>query len=77
VKAIYKGNSTGIEYYRYNNLFNIWHGKIYGAGGEIEEEHMRKYVQEQPGDTRMLVAALTFRFKFCEKREFDFKRLNR
>jgi hypothetical protein len=25
--------------------------------------------------TKMLVAALKFRFNFCEKRDFDFKRL--
>jgi hypothetical protein len=75
VKAIYKGSATEGEYTRYNNLFHVWHNEIAGAGSEIEEDEVRKYIQLQAGDTRMLVAALKFRFNFCEKRDFDFKKL--
>jgi len=37
VKNIYKGNSTGREYQRYNNNFIDWHIKEYGKHVQITE----------------------------------------
>ncbi len=45
---------------------------------EITEENVRKFVQQHSGagkDTRMMIAAFKFRFNYCEKKDFDFKRL--
>jgi integrase len=42
------------------------------------EQDVRHYIQEYSGagkSTKMLVAALKFRFNYCEKRGFDFSRL--
>jgi hypothetical protein len=46
IKAIYKGNATGKEYLRYNNLFIDWHKENFGVKAVIEEENVRRYVQE-------------------------------
>jgi hypothetical protein len=43
-RRIYEGNSTGKEYIRYNNNFIVWHNADSGAGSEILEEQVRKYI---------------------------------
>jgi hypothetical protein len=76
VKALYHGNATGIEYTRYGNNFIKWHKEKYGGMRELEE-HIREYIGLQEGDTKVLVAALKFRFNYCEKRDIDFTRLRK
>lgn len=52
--------------------------EYHGVGTQIEEEHVRRFVQEHSNEgksTGVMVAALRFRFNTCEKRGFDFKRL--
>jgi hypothetical protein len=75
-EKIYHGNATGKEYTRYNNNFITWHKERYGGKRELEE-HIREYVGLQAGDTKVLVAALKFRFTYCEKRDIDFSRLRK
>jgi hypothetical protein len=77
VEAIYKGNPTGIEYTRYNNAFIKWFTIKYGKK-EVTEQEVRQHIQEHSNagkSTKMMVAALKFRFNYCEKRSFDFSRL--
>jgi hypothetical protein len=44
----------------------------------VEEDNVREFVQEYTNkgqNTMVLVAALKFRFNYCEKRDFSFKKL--
>jgi len=76
--AIHGKTSTGNEYTRYNNLLQVWHNREYGKNVEITETAVRKYVQQQSlagKSTQVLVAALRFRFMYCEQRSFDLSKL--
>ena len=75
--GIYRGNATGKEYARYNNSFIEWHAIKYGKKTAAESS-VREFIQEHAAagkSTKMMVAALKFRFNYCEKRGFDFSRL--
>lgn len=77
VEAIYGGNATGREYARYNETFISWFSTKYGKAS-VTERAVREHIQEaskQGKSTKMMVAALKFRFNFCEGKSFDFRRL--
>ncbi|CDW82327.1 integrase family protein [Stylonychia lemnae] len=77
IEAMYKNTSTGSEYMRYNKQFQKWFVKNYGKT-KILERHAREYVSifiEEGKSTQTLIAALKFRFNYCERLGFNFKGL--
>ena len=77
---MYKDTATEPEYMRYNKKFQDWFNKEYGSKTKIEEDHVRDFVSEyvKAGqDSNIVIAALSFRFNFCEKRRFNFKGLRK
>jgi len=64
----------------YNMKFQEWFNGKYNKKKPIEECHAREFVGtyiNQGKATKILISALKFRFKECEKKRFSFKGLNK
>jgi hypothetical protein len=80
ITAVYKGTETCRKYMDYNLKFQSWFNEKYGPKKSVEECHAREFVGiyiEQGKSTKIVIAALKFRFKECEKKRFSFKGLNK
>jgi hypothetical protein len=77
---MYEGSTTLGIYRGYLNKFQGWLVKTKGLKKNPSEADAREYVATQlllGRDTRALIAALRFRFNFCEKRSYSFKGLSK
>lgn len=77
---MYQGTETEAKYLQYNKKFQAWFDDKYGSKEEVQEVHARDFVSEYVStgkDSNMVIAALRFRFNFCEKKEFSFKGLRK
>ena len=77
---MYSGTKTEYNYKWYNERFQEWFNKKYGAKKPIEEHHAREFIGLMiTGNkgTSSLIAALKFRFNYCERKAFVFKGLQK
>ncbi len=77
---MFKDSATQNKYMKYNEKFEEWFSQKNGKKAAVNESSLRDFVAtyiDRGKDTHMLIAALSFRFKFCEKMKLSFRGLRK
>lgn len=78
---MYADSETKPQYINYNRRFQEWFNSKYNKKKTtVSEKDVREYVSgfvKEGKDTHTLIAALMFRFNYCEKNTFSFKGLSK